>query len=746
MENSMNIGSGSALRAQALFSEGLTLFQAGKLQEAGTQFANALALNPKNIDALNLAGICAYQKQEYESALHFLNQANELEPRSPYTHNTIGLIQHALKQYNAALAEFNIALNIQNNLPEIHNNRGNALKGLLQLQPAIDCYRIAIQLNPNYIEALNNLGVTLKELGKTDEALACFDNAIRINPNYAEAFNNAGTVFQEIGNINEALQCYEQALQIRPNYIEALLNYGNTFKKNKNFDSALQAYQKALSIRPNQSLAQYLIGEVLYEKGDTSAAQESYRLALSIEPDYPDARFGLAIATIPKVFKNGESIQKSREAFERELDELERWIPTSKSLEGFTNIGAHQPFYLAYQALDNKDLLTRFGKIGCDILKKWQESQSIKHQPSSSSGPIRLGIVSAHFSSHPVWHAITKGLLLNLDPKLFEVHLFDLGKCEDGETAIAGQHCASYTQGKKKLSEWAQSVVDHKIEALLFPEIGMDPLTRELASLRLAPLQMASWGHPETTGLTTIDYFISAEDLEPNNADENYSEKLIKLPNLGCFFESSGVTPSNLAVEDLGLRRDRPILLCPGSPSKYSPENDEVLVEIAKRLGKCQFVFFDFQSELTKILKDRLGSYFRKENLKLDEYVNFIPFQSKENFYALMKQSDLYLDTIGFSGFNTAMQAIECSLPVATKEGKFMRGRLASGILKILGIEALIAKTNQEYIEIVTDLILNRNILQKTKYQLNQKKLSLFSDTNPTNALQEYLISKCRFT
>ena len=711
----MNIGSESQLQAQALFSEGLSLFQAGKLQEAEMQFAHALALNPKNIDALNLAGICAYQKQEYESALHFLKQANELEPRSPYTHNTIGLIQHARKQYSAALAEFDIALNFQNNLPEIHNHRGNALKCLLRLQPAIESYQTAIQLNPNYVEAFNNLGVTLKELGNFDEALACFDSAIRINPNYAEAFNNAGTVFQETGNIDEALQCYEQALQIKPNYIEALLNYGNTLKKIKNFDGALQAYQKTLRIDPNLALAHYLIGEVLYEKGDTLAAQESYRLAISIESDYPDARFGLAIATIPKVFPTGESIQKSREAFESELDELERWLPTSKVIEGFTNIGAHQPFYLAYQELDNKNLLTRFGKMGCDILKRWQESKGIKHQTPSSSGPIRLGIVSAHFSSHPVWHAITKGLLLNLDPKLLEVHLFDLAKSEDEETIIAKEHCTSYTQGKKTLLEWAQSIVDLKIEALLYPEIGMDPLTRELASLRLAPIQMVSWGHPATTGLPTIDYFISGEELEPSNPDENYSEKLIKLPNLGCFFEPSAATPSNLAIEDLGLRRDQPILLCPGSPSKYSPKNDEVLVKIAKRLGKCQLVFFDFQSELTKNLKSRLASCFQKEGLKLDEYVKFIPFQSKENFYALMKQSDLYLDTIGFSGFNTAMQAIECNLPVVTKEGQFMRGRLASGILNKLDMESLVAKSNEQYIEITLDLILNKEKLRLTQ-------------------------------
>jgi hypothetical protein len=50
-----------------------------------------------------------------------------------------------------------------------------------------------------------------------------------------------------------------------------------------------------------------------------------------------------------------------------------------------------------------------------------------------------------------------------------------------------------------------------------------------------------------------------------------------------------------------------------------------------------------------------------------------------------MKQARLYLDTIGFSGFNTAMLAVECGLPVVTREGRFMRGRLASGHSKAYG-------------------------------------------------------------
>ena len=61
----------------------------------------------------------------------------------------------------------------------------------------------------------------------------------------------------------------------------------------------------------------------------------------------------------------------------------------------------------------------------------------------------------------------------------------------------------------------------------------------------------------------------------------------------------------------------------------------------------------------------------------------------------------MYLDSIGFSGFNTALQAVECGLPIVTREGRFMRGRLASGILKRMGLQDLVA-ADEEHLGVAT--------------------------------------------
>jgi protein O-GlcNAc transferase len=218
----------------------------------------------------------------------------------------------------------------------------------------------------------------------------------------------------------------------------------------------------------------------------------------------------------------------------------------------------------------------------------------------------------------------------------------------------------------------------------------MDATTAKLASLRLAPVQAASWGHPETSGLPTIDFYLSAQALEPADAQANYTEKLVALPNLGCWLvptkEESGKPPA------LDLAADELVLLCPGNAFKYAPQHDRLLAAIAQRVPRSRLVFFRSRPEpLAEKLRARLAESFRRAGADFERQVTFLPWQSRASFRALLKRADLYLDTVGFSGFNTAVQALECGLPIVAREGRFLRGRLGSGVLRHLGLDALVA-------------------------------------------------------
>jgi predicted O-linked N-acetylglucosamine transferase (SPINDLY family) len=109
-------------------------------------------------------------------------------------------------------------------------------------------------------------------------------------------------------------------------------------------------------------------------------------------------------------------------------------------------------------------------------------------------------------------------------------------------------------------------------------------------------------------------------------------------------------------------------------------------------------------------------------------------------FHGLMHRADVFLDTIGFSGFNTAMQAIESNLPIVTKEGRFLRGRLASGILKQMGMQELVVTSEDEYVELAVRIAGNRSYRNELSTRIAREKQVLFNDLEPLRALEDFLI------
>jgi predicted O-linked N-acetylglucosamine transferase (SPINDLY family) len=104
-----------------------------------------------------------------------------------------------------------------------------------------------------------------------------------------------------------------------------------------------------------------------------------------------------------------------------------------------------------------------------------------------------------------------------------------------------------------------------------------------------------------------------------------------------------------------------------------------------------------------------------------------------------MRRADVFLDPIGFSGFNTAIQAVECGLPIVTREGRFMRGRLASGILDRMGLSDLVARNEEDYIEFAVKLASDAAYRQEVRARMEQARPILYNDLEPVRALEAFL-------
>jgi predicted O-linked N-acetylglucosamine transferase (SPINDLY family) len=147
---------------------------------------------------------------------------------------------------------------------------------------------------------------------------------------------------------------------------------------------------------------------------------------------------------------------------------------------------------------------------------------------------------------------------------------------------------------------------------------------------------------------------------------------------------------------------------------------------------------------LSQALKLRLEKKFNAANLSIDDHIVFIPWLESGEFYYLMHQSSIFLDTIGFSGFNTAIQAIDCALPIVTKEGQFMRGRLGAGLLKRIGLSHLIAKSDHDYIELAVKLIQDKEYRFEITKKMTETRPLLYEDASVIRALENFLIDKLR--
>ena len=591
-------------------------------------------------------------------------------------------------------------------------------------------------------EAQYVLGHVLRDSGRLDEAVASYRRAIALKADFADAYIAWGNVLNDHGKPDEAAALYLEAIKHDPDMPDAYANLGNSLQYMGQLDRAIICYQQALTLDAGHTMAHLNLGNAYGAMNRPDEASACFRKALALDGDFVEARWALAMSQIPAVCMTDEEPALRRAAFAKELGELRAWFGARGAANGARAVGSQQPFFLAYQEENNRDLLGQYGELCAHLMHDWASRQGVAPLTRrQGSGKVRVGVVSEYFWNHSVWSAIVKGWFEQIDTSRFELHAFHLGSRQDEETLFAKQYAASFEEGSRGLRPWAQAILDRRPDVLIYPNIGNDPTALKLASLRLSPVQVTSWGHPETTGLPTLDYFLSSQAMEPVGAQQHYTEKLECLPHLGTYYRPGKTIAVDPQLDKLGLDEGLPILLCPGTPFKYAPRYDRIIVEICRRLGRCQILFFEHESRryLTDKLKQRLEAAQAGAGMRFNEHIIFVPWLDRARYYGLMQRADVLLDSVGFSGFNVAIQAIECCLPIVAWEGRFLRGRLASGILKRMDMPHLVARSEHEYVTIAARLARDKEYRDVVRTQILERRALLFEDAAPVRAMEDFL-------
>ena len=713
--------------------------QAGRLAEADSLYRRVLEIEPNNASALHLRGVLAHQQARNEDAVGSIEKAIRAGGPHPAVLNDLGKAYFALKRYREAKRCFAKALSLDPDHAEALGNLGAVLALTGELREARSRLRRAVALQPRYPNAWFNLGAVLRRLHETEEAEQSCRRALALNPRMADAHLELGNVLADLGKPEQAEACYRKAIELDSTLAPAHARLAEVLKMTLRLEEAEASYRAALALQPSAATFQAL-GGVLYELDRPLEAREAFRRALEVDPELVEARWSLAVLRVIELDDAGRT-----EDAAAELERLSAWLDSHRIDDPSRAVGAMYPFDLAYRERNHRPLLERYGGLCAGLMERWRKKERLRPARPAGTQPIRVGVVSAHVHEHSVWNAIVKGWVEHMDRGRFELSLFHLGIRQDAETDYARSRAAHFEAGARPLRRWVDAISERRPDVLIYPEIGMDLTSAQLACLRLAPLQLAAWGHPLTTGLPTVDAYLSAELFEPPGAGEHYRERLIALPNLGCCYEPYRVEALDPDPAEPGIEPGAPLLLCPGAPFKYAPGHDDVYPAIARALGACRLVFFELNPRgAREALIARLKAAFARAGLDYERYVTFVPPLVRPAFYGLMKRADVLLDTIGFSGFNTTMQAVECGLPIVAWEGRFMRGRFASGIVKRMKLDDLVAKSEEEYIALAAKLAGDTAYREQIRAWIVAARDVLYEDKAPIRALEEFLMSEIR--
>jgi protein O-GlcNAc transferase len=676
---------------ESLVAEGVKRHGAGRLEDAERLYKQALADAPNHADALHLLGVIELQRGRNASAAELIERAIAQNARVPAFYNNYGNVLSRLHRYKDAAAAFHQAIQLQPKYPQAYYNLGMTMQAVEDHDNAGLAFTRAIALQPNHSDAYAAYAISLQRNGKPREALQAIDRAILLSPKNPVYHVNRGNIHRGARDTVRAVADYHRAMVLQPNLSEAHNNLGLVLVDQGDLEGAAARYRKAISLNPQYVDAALNLADALRDLGCSSEAKAAYKHAVELAPEHPGARLGLVLASFPLQINSTAEGASAYLALTSALSELESWAVSRPGVM-LAAAGRYQPFHLAYSARDVTTELVRIGHlVGTDT--------PLPAHSVSTRRRIRIAIVSAHLRDHPVWHVLLRGWLTQLASTDADIFLYNVGVVGSEQAAWATNRVAHYVSGQRSVARWRAELARDQPDVILYPEVGMDPIVGALAALRLAPVQAVGWGHPITTGLPTIDIFFSGDLLEPDNANAHYIERLVRLPGTGVTTDivEDAVEPWGGPAPSAGTVR---FALCQ-QPSKFDPADDILLTQIAAESGGCEFwlVMPQHQSWSGERLRARLERAFTAAGLEPSKYLRFTPWMSPARFNGFLDVMDVYLDCPSFSGYTTALQAVQRGLPIVTLEGRFLRQRLAAGLLRMIGAVDGITHHEAEYVD-----------------------------------------------
>jgi Tfp pilus assembly protein PilF len=207
--------------ARAHLNHATALQDAGRLDEAGDAFSNALRLNPDSAKAHVGVATILVGKGKLEEAHSHYEQALRMDPDNAEYHSGYAYLLEQLGHDDQAAAECEAAVRLAPKSAQAHHSYGAFLEKHGKLDEATAQYREAVRADPSLADAQMDLGTALLEKGDLAGAKEHLQTASKLDPKLAQPHNYLGKIFMREGNVSSAIAQFEEALRLHSDFPEA---------------------------------------------------------------------------------------------------------------------------------------------------------------------------------------------------------------------------------------------------------------------------------------------------------------------------------------------------------------------------------------------------------------------------------------------------------------------------------------------------------------------------------------------
>jgi predicted O-linked N-acetylglucosamine transferase (SPINDLY family)/Flp pilus assembly protein TadD len=481
---------------------------------------------------------------------------------------------------------------------------------------------------------------------------------------------------------------------------------------------------------------------VQWNVGRYPAAFAAVTRAVALDPDDIVARWAWMNTPPSLVPADPDARAAFREHWEAGLSWFEARCAQGP-VAGGQALGALQlatNFYWHYTGEPLDSLQSRYARVVSSLVSAGLPDWVRRRAPAPrTTGRLRVAVVSAHLHVHTV-NRLFGAMLAELPADRYECAAFELSA---PATTTAGQPrswSARWT-GPRPLPDWLTLISDWQPDVLVLPEIGMHPLSQVFACVRLAPQQVALWGHPIAPRFPAIDRWFSCAAMEPDPPSPDSTR--IDLAGIGACFDPPTESPTEPEGYAAWSTR-RPAYGILQSVYKLQPEFDAVVARVLASVpGAILHATPSSYSEVCDQLRARWSAALAAAGVDPAHALGIVAGLSRPAFLGLAARIDINLDSHDWSGGNTTLEALWFDLPTVTLPGATMRSRHTAAILAALELPQLIARDVDDYVRIAVDLGRDGGARAAVRDHIARHKQRLYRQRAPGESLAAALWALC---